>query len=160
MPDKTKREIHQDKVKEFKDKVDVEKKVTKSDIIEQIASRDLLERDYKEDTLEVIFKSSTSTTRKIVSHKPTPEQMRQLMRLQAEAMFYETQIPDKENVEKLSSIYDKFAELAASLTTDKKLDKEFWNSRTSTQALGDFINKLMILVFQGPLSEGELEKFR
>ena len=161
MPDeKTKEEIHKEKVEEFKKKVDKEEKIDKRELIDLVATRELLERDYKEDTLEVIFSSSPSTRRKIISHKPTPEQMTKMMRLNAEALIYETKPTNPKIVEELTSVYDKFAELAANLTIDKKLDKEFWNTKVTTYALNSFINELMTVVIQGPLSESELSKFR
>ena len=79
MPEKTKQEIHKEKVKEFKKQVNKKDKITTREIIEQIATREILERDYKEDTLEIVFNSSPSTRRKVISHRPTPKQMSEII---------------------------------------------------------------------------------
>lgn len=147
MPEeKTKAEIHQEKVKEFKEKIEKKDRVSKKEIIDQIATRDILERDYKEDTVEVIFKSSPSTKRKLLCHKPTPNQLGEMM------IFLSK--PNSETTIK------KFVELASELTLNKQLNEEFWGNRTSTNTLISFINELMMVAIQGPLSEGELDKFR
>ena len=160
MPENTKESIHKEKVEEFKKQVEKENKVTKRELIDIVATREILERDYNEDTIEVIFNSSPSTRRKIISHKPTGEQMTELMMLNAQAIILENQPSNENIVSKLTKVYEKFGELAANLTVDKKLDKEFWNTKVSTNALNSFISELMRIVFQGPLQERELEKFR
>ena len=144
---------------ELRERISQKKKIDTKEIIEKIATRDLLERDYKEDLLEVIFTASSETRRKIKAMKPTPKQMTEIMILSAEASIFETK-GDINSIKKVSSIYEKLSEIAADLTLDKKLDKEFWYERVSTGTLSSFISELMKISQQGPLSEGELESFR
>ena len=158
--EKTKEEIHKEKVEEFKKEVNKDKKVSQREIIDQIATREILERDYKEDTMEIIWQSSPSSRRKIISHKPTPEQMTQLLKLQAQAIMFENQPTNSKTIENLTGIYEEFANLAAILTTNKTLNKEFWFKKTGMQSLTSFINELMRRTIQGPLPESELDKFR
>ena len=161
MPEeKSKEQIHKEKVEEFKKEVDKNKEVSRREIIQDFATREILERDYKEDTMDIIWQSSPSSRRKIKSHKPTPEQMTQLLKLQAQAIIFENQPTNEKTIEKLTGIYEEFAELAATLTVKKDLNKEFWFKKITMQSLTNFINELMRTTIQGPLPESELDKFR
>ena len=114
--------------KEFGEFVKDSKKKEGTDqksLIHQIATREKLERDYEEDVLSVTFFSSPETKRMIKAKRPTQKEMMMIMRLSAEAAIYEGKM-DEKSLQRMTDIYDQLPKLAADLTTDKKLNAEFF----------------------------------
>ena len=145
---------------ELKGKINKKKHIDKEQIITDFATRSILERDYKEDTIDVVFNTSSSTKRKLKANKPTQKQMLLIMRLSAQAAIYENNLVKIENVEKMTEIYEQFSKIAAELCVDKRLDEEFWSTKTSNGVLTAFMSELVRITQQGPMSSDELESFR
>ena len=129
-------------------------------IIQQIATRTLLERDYQEDVLEVVFFTSPQTQRKLQARRPTQKQMIMIMKLSAEAALYESKFDDK-SIAKMTDIYGQLNSLAADLTLDKKLDKDFWADKVSFATLQNFITELIKETQKGTgVTPDEMKNFR
>ena len=152
-------ENQKEKARQLREEILKRQKKTKREIIAQIATRDKLERDYKEDVLRVSFHSSPETIRVVEARRPTQDEMLMIMRLSAEASIYEGKM-DPDSLRKMVDIYEKLPELAAKLSVDKKLDKQFWTSKISFTALQDFITSLIAATQRGPITEEEIESFR
>ena len=134
--------------------------VDQQQIIQQIATRTLLERDYQEDVLNVVFFTSPQTQRKLQARRPTQKQMIMIMKLSAEAALYESKF-DEKSIAKMTDIYSQLNSLAADLTLDKKLDKEFWASKVSFATLQNFITELIKETQKGTgVSPDEMKNFR
>ena len=129
-------------------------------IIQQIATRTLLERDYQEDVLNVVFYTSPQTQRKLQARRPTQKQMIMIMKLSAEAALYESKY-DEKSIAKMTEIYSQLNSLAADLTLDAKLDKEFWASKVSFATLQNFITELIKETQKGTgVTPDEMKNFR
>ena len=143
MPDESKQE---GKIKADFDSLEkkIKKKGTKDtkELIQQLATREKLERDYKEDIIKVTFNSSPETKRAVLAKRPTQKEMMTIMRLSAEAAIYEGK-SDPESLQKMLDIYDQLPELAASLSVDKSLNKDFWTNKVSFATLQNFITELI-----------------
>lgn len=143
-------------------KMDNKKKVVETkDLIEHFATRELLERDYKEDLLKVKFStSSTPEIKRLVNAKrPTPEQMTEIFKLNAKIVLLSMGNTPK-TAEKLADIYEQMSKIAADLSVDKSLNKEFWFKKISTNTLNNFIGELITLTQQGPIDEESMKSFR
>jgi len=146
--------------KKLKEDINKKKGSDQQQIIQQIATRTLLERDYQEDVLEVVFFTSPQTQRKLQARRPTQKQMIMIMKLSAEAALYESKFDDK-SIAKMTEIYSQLNGLAADLTLDKKLDKEFWANKVSFATLQNFITELIKETQKGTgVSPDEMKNFR
>jgi len=149
-----------EKFKELEEKVGEKKKTDTKELIRQIATREKLERDYNEDIINVTFFSSPETKRTVLAKRPTQKEMMTIMRLSAEAAIYEGKM-DPESLKKMVEIYDQLPELAASLTLDKSLDKNFWTNKVSFATLQNFITELIRETQRGTgVTSEELQSFR
>ena len=144
---------------ELKGKIEKKEKVSRKDLIQQFATRAILEDDYKKDILDIVFESAPGVYRKIKAKRPTPEQMTEIIQLSIESSLLETRT-DAKSKGRMSSIFTNLSEIAGKLCIDRQLNKDFWNSHTSSYALSSFIGEIIKFVSQGPLTEGELTNFR
>jgi len=134
------------------------KKMEKAEKV--IATRDRIERDYIEDQIYVTFKTSAETKRTIVAKRPTNSEMIQIIQLFALLTKFQAE-NDYESLMELSKIYERLHDIAANLSVDKKLDKEFWSKKVSNASLQDFINKVILASQQGiMMPEEEMQSFR
>jgi hypothetical protein len=156
----TQEEKKKKRIEELKAGAKKDKEKNYAEAMKQIATRDKLERDYKEDILTVSFHTSPETSRPIQARRPNQEEMMTIMRLSAEAAIYEGK-EDPESLIRMVDIYDKLPQLAAKLSIDKNLDKDFWKSSTSFSALQDFITEVIRVTQRGTGIDAEaIEKFR
>jgi hypothetical protein len=82
------------------------------------------------------------------------------LKLSIEASNLESSSTEAAN-KRLLDVYSDLNGIAADLSVDKKLDKVFWSTKISFEALQNFISEL-ILSFQqgGKVSEEDLKSFR
>jgi len=159
MADESK-ENKEERLKALQDKSKTPSKTLREDFIKQLATREKLERDYKEDTLFVTFYSSPETKRTILARKPNQEEFLKILALTIEAARYEGKVDDK-SLTRMKDIYGGLNEMAASLSSDPKLDKEFWGKCVSFNTLQNFITELITESQKSTsVPEEELESFR
>lgn len=134
---------------------------SKQSIAQQIATRSKIERDFQEDKIKVTFKTSPETERTLLARRPNNNEYIQILKLGVQATKFEKS-GDSESIENLTDILDKFGVIAADLTLDKTLDKEFWTEKVSSITLQNFINSMMATsqTGYGGLSEEDLKSFR
>ena len=159
MADVQKATTPQEKVDEFKNKIEKKDAVDTQSLIKQVATRDKLERDYMEDLLEVDFHTSLETKRMVKARRPTQKQMLLIMTLSIQASIYE-KLNNEQSITKMTEIYGQLSNLAATLCEDKKLDEKFWSECVSFTTLQNFISELIRQTQMGPIGETELDSFR
>jgi len=136
------------------------KKTKKSQIFQQIATREIIERDFKEDVVPVTFETAPGINRTIQARRPTHKEMMKLMKLSIEASIHQGK-GDPKSLERMINIIKDFSEMAASLSIDENLDKEFWEEHVSYPTLQNFITELISqAITGGSLSEEEIKSFR
>ena len=159
MADVQKATTPQEKVDEFKNKIEKKDAVDTQSLIKQVATRDKLERDYMEDLLEVDFHTSLETKRMVKARRPTQKQMLLIMTLSIQASIYE-KLNNEQSITKMTEIYGQLSNLAATLCEDKKLDEKFWSECVSFTTLQNFISELIKMTQQGPVTTDEISNFR
>lgn len=147
--EKSKEEIF-DELKDKKEK-DEQENVKKS-----IATRKLIERDYEEDMVKVTFETSPETKRTIIAKRPTNKEMMAIMKLSAEARKFE----EEGSTGDLLETYKEISEIAAKLSKDNDLDRDFWNESISFTTLMNFISELLNAETGEKISEEEMKSFR
>jgi len=153
---KTKAERYEDLGKKSKKSSTVKKE----EFVKQLATREKLERDYKEDHLYVTFNSSPETRRTILARKPNQEEFINILSLSIEASRYEGKL-DEKSLARMKEIYSGLHSMAASLSLDKRLDKEFWAKYVSFMTLQNFITELITESQKGSgVTEEEMKSFR
>ena len=154
----------EDKKEKLKKQIAKSEETKKKKHIEEattlIATRSKLERDYDEDKVEVLFYTSPETKRKVLAKRPSNKEMITIMMLSAQASKYEGSA-EPDDLMKMVDIYKELSEIAANLSVDKELDREFWDEKISFSALQNFITELIDASQKGhTVSQDEMKNFR
>lgn len=133
---------------------------TVEEIKDLVSIRNRIERDYNEDVIEVEFSTSPSTKRTVKAKRPTTVEMVSIMEISSVASIYEGS-GKPESLSKMIEIYKKLSTIAASLCIDKKLDKDFWDNKVSSNTLQNFITALISEAQRSTrVLEKDVQKFR
>ena len=143
----------------LKNKIKKTEEKKKESYAKSLATRELLERDYNEDTLIVSFYTSPSTNRSILTRRPNQEEFIKILELSIQASKFEGKV-DANSLDAMKNIYSDLHEMAADLSVDESLDKEFWAKHMSFSALQNFIGEIIITSQKGYVSEEDMKSFR
>jgi len=150
----------EDRMKALKEKANKSSRTSPEDFVKQLATRQKLERDYEEDKLYVSFHSSPETKRTILARKPNQEEFLKILTLTIEASKFEGRM-DEKSLEGMKRVFIDLNEMAADLSIDKSLNKEFWSKKVSFTTLQNFIGELINESQKGTgVTEEEMTTFR
>lgn len=158
--DKSKKTLDERK-EEFAKELKKKTKTDTKDFARQLATRERLERDFKEDKILVSFQSSPETRRTIEARKPNQKEFLKILNLSIQASKFEGK-GDPESLEELGKIYSSLNGIAADLSLNKTLNKEFWQTSVSFSTLQNFIGELLnkSQSTTGGMTESEMSSFR
>lgn len=151
----------EEQFKKLEEKIKKTEGKDKEDIVKQLATREKLERDFKEDKIFVTFNSSPETRRTILARRPNQKEFLEILDLSVQASKFSSR-GDIDSLAKLKEIYSGLNSIAAALSTDKSLDKNFWQVEVSFATLQNFISELINASQKptGGITETELQSFR